>query len=164
MIFRTLAGIALTTVFPVAMIGCASATNATDSTISYLHGDQHAKLGAPPPQIVEATVAAAGELDLPVDSKSADGLVGQVLMHNADGTKVEVSIKGEVNDQSEVTVRVGTFGDKTLQARVLDKIKAHLTTGVSTGSTSAGLSASYLRGGYARPGVSARRRRRRTRR
>jgi hypothetical protein len=109
------------------MVGCAGASNATDSTVSYIRGDQHATLGATPPQIADATLAAATELELPVDSHAADGLVGKILMHTSDGTKVEVNIKGEVNDQSQVIVRVGTFGDKALQQRVLDKIKSHLS-------------------------------------
>jgi hypothetical protein len=119
------AGVAMST------IGCSSASNATDSTFSYIRGDQRATLGAAPPQITDATLAAAQELELPVDAHSADGLVGKVLMHTSDGAKVEVNIKGEANDQSEVTVRVGTFGDKVLQQRVLDKIKSHLTPGAS---------------------------------
>jgi hypothetical protein len=129
---KTLLLLSITAGFPVAMLGCASASNATDSTFSYIRGDQRATLGATPPKIVAATVAAANELSLPVDTQSADGLVGKVLMHSSDGTKVEVNIKGEVNDQSEVTVRVGTFGDKTLQQRVLEKIKSHLIAAVST--------------------------------
>ncbi len=106
--------------------GCASTTNATDSTISYLHGDQHAKVGATPPRVVDATIAAGDELNLKLDTHEADGLIGRVVLHTVDGTKVEVSVKGEDNDKSEVTVRVGTFGDKELQERVLEKIKAHL--------------------------------------
>jgi hypothetical protein len=49
-----------------------------------------------------------------------------VVLHTTDGTKVEVSIKAIASDQSEVIVRVGTFGDKVLQQRMLDKIKAHV--------------------------------------
>jgi hypothetical protein len=120
-----------------AIMGCAGASSATDTTVSYIRGDQHATLAAAPPQIADATVAAAQELDLPVDSHSADGLVGKVLAHTSDGTKVEVNIKAQPNDQSEVTVRVGTFGDKALQQRVLDKIKAHLTAGASTPAVAA---------------------------
>ena len=116
---------------PVAMLGCASATNATDSTFSYLHGDQHATLGATPPEITDAAVAAGGELQLPVDSHASDGLVGRVVMHTVDGTKVEVSVKAMASNQSEVTVRVGTFGDKVLQQRIMDKIKAHVMPGVA---------------------------------
>ena len=118
----------LTAALPMALVGCASATNATDSTISYLHGDQHATLGASPQAITDATIAAGQELQLPVDSHASDGLVGRVVLHTADGTKVEVSIKAVASDQSEVIVRVGTFGDKVLQDRMLQKIKAHVMT------------------------------------
>ncbi len=108
-------------------VGCASATNASEDTFSYLHGDQHATFGATPSQVVDAAIAAAGELSLPVDSHSADGLIGDVKMHETDGTVVEVRIKGNGSDKSEVSVRVGTWGDRTLQQRVLDKLSAHLT-------------------------------------
>lgn len=118
----------LTAALPMANFGCAGATNATDSTISYLHGDQHATLGASPQQLTDATIAAGQELQLPVDSHASDGLVGRVVLHTTDGTKVEVSIKAIASDQSEVIVRVGTFGDKVLQQRMLDKIKAHVLT------------------------------------
>lgn len=118
----------LATALPMGNFGCASASNATDSTISYLHGDQHATLGASPQQLTDATIAAGQELQLPVDSHASDGLVGRVVLHTADGTKVEVSIKAIASDQSEVIVRVGTFGDKVLQQRMLDKIKAHVMT------------------------------------
>jgi hypothetical protein len=116
---------------PVAMMGCASASNATDSTFSYLHGDQRATLGATPPEITAAAVAAGGELELPVDSHASDGLEGRVVMHTVDGTKVEVSVKAIAGNQAEVIVRVGTFGDKVLQQRIMDKIKAHVMPGVA---------------------------------
>jgi 2-oxoglutarate dehydrogenase E2 component (dihydrolipoamide succinyltransferase) len=116
---------------PMAMMGCASASNATDSTFSYLHGDQRATLGATPPEITAAAVAAGGELQLPVDSHASDGLVGRVVMHTVDGTKVEVNVKAVEGNQSEVAVRVGTFGDKVLQQRIMDRIKAHVMPGIS---------------------------------
>jgi hypothetical protein len=128
----------------VAMMGCASASNATDSTFSYIRGDQRATLGATPPVLAGATVQAAAELSLPVHSQYADGLVGKVVMYTSDNTKVEVNIKGEDNDKSEVTVRVGTFGDKALQQRVLEKIESHLT---GTAIVPAGAPAAVARAG-----------------
>ncbi len=106
--------------------GCSGSASATSKTIAFVRGDSQHTVDGTPQAVTEATVAAAKDLELPVDSHAADGLGGNVEMHQSDGTKISVSIRPQGTGQCAIGIRVGSFGDKELQERIFERIKNDL--------------------------------------
>jgi hypothetical protein len=113
---------------PVTQAGCliAAAAVGTGATVAYVRGDLETTLDAAPAQVATASLAAANALDLVIISHDTDGLGGKIVIRTADDTKIVITIQGQSDNLSKVTIRAGTFGNNTLQQRVFEKIKANL--------------------------------------
>ena len=99
---------------------------ATGATVAYVRGDLETSLAAPPDKVAAASKAAFEELKLAVISNEATSLDAKVMARTAQDVKITVTAKGQSDNLSKVTVRVGTFGNSGMQTQVLEKIKAHL--------------------------------------
>ena len=73
-----------------------------------------------------AAQAALKDLQYSVVSQRKDAQQAELDARTAKDTKVTVQLKGLSDTTTEVRIRVGTFGDKTLSMNILEKIKARL--------------------------------------
>ena len=94
--------------------------------VAYANGDLNATLEAKPPQVVDATTKAFGQLDVVTGTSSSTALDGQVIGQTATGDQITVNVKSEGEKTSRISIRVGTFGDESLSRKILDKIKSNL--------------------------------------
>lgn len=112
----------------VSQSGCIllAAGAATGAGVAYVRGDLETALPAAPDKVAVATKAAFEDLKLAVVSDTATSLDAKVIARTAQDVKITVVAKGQSDNLSKVSIRVGTFGNSGMQTQVLEKIKAHL--------------------------------------
>ena len=108
--------------------GCflAVAAAGTGAGVAYVRGDTDAVVSALPQEVAAASAAAAKEMNLAVTSNNSSRLDARVVARTASDTPVVVSVKAEGPDASRVSIRVGRFGDDSMQATMLEKIRKNL--------------------------------------
>jgi hypothetical protein len=74
----------------------------------------------------EAALAALGELNLRVQSKTLDGLEGRIKALRADGKTVRVYIQPVTTRTTEVRVKIGFFGDQEQAELIHKNIRARM--------------------------------------
>lgn len=93
---------------------------------AYVMGKLEAQLDAPVQQVHQATINGLKSLDLPIKEEKADKLTGRVLSETAAEKAITVDIESVSERRSELTIRVGTFGDEAQSRKILEAIKAKL--------------------------------------
>jgi N-acetylglutamate synthase/N-acetylornithine aminotransferase len=108
--------------------GCflAVAAAGTGAGVAYVRGDTDAVVSALPQEVAAASEAAAKEMNLTVTSNNSSRLDARVVARTASDTPVVVSVKAEGPEASRVSIRVGRFGDDSMQATMLQKIRQNL--------------------------------------
>jgi hypothetical protein len=81
---------------------------------------------APLERSYEAVLAALGELNLQVQTKTLDGLEGRIKAFRADRTAVRVYLQPVTNRTTEVRVKIGTFGDQDQAERIHNNIRTQM--------------------------------------
>jgi hypothetical protein len=138
---RTLAILCLSGVV-VAQSGClvaAAGACAGAGAYAYYRGTVSDTYGAEFGQVYQASKEALGDMAMPVVSENHEGLAGTIESSLADGTRVTVVLeekprmKSEDNHSTEVSIRIGTFGDQTastqLQQQIARRVTEHLRGG-----------------------------------
>ena len=92
----------------------------------YVKGEVQSTLDATPDKIVAATEKAFKDLGIIKISASGSKLDGLVVGRTAADKEVTVTVKSSTEKTSEISIRVGTFGDETLGRQILTKIRANL--------------------------------------
>ena len=95
---------------------------------SYVNGELKVTAGATVNQAYDASLSAMSDLQFTVTSKTKDALQGEIDARNSSNTAIVIKLKYMSNTATEIRIRVGTFGDKTMSDMILDKIKSHLPT------------------------------------
>ncbi|HEV2294395.1 MAG TPA: DUF3568 family protein [Tepidisphaeraceae bacterium] len=110
--------------------GCflAVAAAGTGAGVGYVRGDTETVLTGYPEAVTAASEAAAKQMNLTVTSSNASRLDGRMVARTASDTPVVVIVKAEGPDASRVSIRVGRFGNDTIQATMLEKIRQNLNT------------------------------------
>ena len=117
---------------PLILTGCLAAAAvggaavAGAGTVAYIKGELKATEEATMEQAWRATEGAVDELQFLVINKIHDAVSGELEAKTADNKTVKISLKRVGNNLTEITIRVGTFGDETLSRYILSKIEARL--------------------------------------
>jgi hypothetical protein len=106
------------------LVGGAAAAGA--GTYAYVEGEVRSTLDAGMDQTWRASEAAIKELELTSTSNEKDALAARIVARGAGDKKIELKLKRIADTATEVRVRVGTFGDKSLSSTILDRVKKHL--------------------------------------
>jgi hypothetical protein len=80
----------------------------------------------------DATLAAAQDLSLPITSQSKDSAHAHLVCNTSNNKKVDVDLTKISDTSTEVSIRVGTFGDEAMSRTVMDAIRKRLSTGVAS--------------------------------
>ncbi len=73
-----------------------------------------------------ATLAALEQMNIRVDQSSKDALGGNIAAKRADGTDVTIKEEPTGGDNTQVKIRVGTFGDRAASEAIQEQIAARL--------------------------------------
>ncbi|MDQ3441273.1 MAG: DUF3568 domain-containing protein [Planctomycetota bacterium] len=109
--------------------GCflAAAAVGTGAGVAYVRGDTDTVVSALPQEVAAASAAAAEQMNLTVTSNNATRLDARVVARTASDTPVVVAVKAEGPSASRVSIRVGRFGDDSMQSTMLEKIRQNLS-------------------------------------
>jgi len=108
-----------------AVIGAAAAAVGTTAYF-YVKGDLKRNYEAPLDKTWQAAVKSVEDLGLTTESKQNDAFNGVIKGKMADGKSFTVNVKRLEENLTEVSVRVGTFGDQDRSEAIHDKILSNL--------------------------------------
>ncbi len=111
--------------------GCAVAVLATGAglgagTYAWLKGELRRTYPATYDAVWNASSDALQSLEMPVVSQQRDALKGTIMAKRADGSDVRVDVKYLTDNTTQVSIRIGLFGDRPDSARVHETIQARL--------------------------------------
>jgi hypothetical protein len=106
-------------------IGAAAAAVGA-GTYYYIKGDLKRNYEAPMDKTWDATIKALDALKINVESEQHDALTGVIKGKLADGKGYTVNLKRLNESSTEVSVRIGTFGDRERAEAIHDKILSSL--------------------------------------
>ncbi len=94
-------------------------------TVAYLKGELKTNEDVPINKVFDATQAALKEMGLTVQKfeKAVDS--AQVTAITADDKTIKINLKKRNDYLTELSIRVGTFGDESLSKKILEKIRKH---------------------------------------
>ncbi|MEQ9619161.1 MAG: DUF3568 family protein [Deltaproteobacteria bacterium] len=114
----------LTGCLAAAAVGGAAAAGA--GTVAYIKGELKATEEASLEKTWEATVGAVDELEFLVINKIKDAVSAELEAKTADNKTVKIELKRVSDNLTDISIRVGTFGDESLSRFILSKIEARL--------------------------------------
>jgi hypothetical protein len=107
--------------------GCATvAVAGAAGTVAYMRGDLTASFDKTVAQMSAAIDAAGTEIGLNKISATSDETGSMHTYRNAQDKKIIIKTEKKAENVTEVSVRVGTVGDKDLSNMIMDKIKKNL--------------------------------------
>ncbi len=122
--------IALAIATPVAFTsGCVAvaAAGAAGGTVAYLRGDLETAFHAPIEKVQQATAQALqSDLKLHMISTNQDALSGKYVARTAKDERIVITLSSRSPELTEMTIRVGIFGNEDLSRRVLNAIEERL--------------------------------------
>ncbi len=93
-------------------IAGAAATGVGVGTYSYVKGNLRRTYEAPMDKVWEATLTTLQEFNLTIVSQRHDGFSGLIERKMADGRRFNINVIRQDANNTEVGIRVGTFGDR----------------------------------------------------
>jgi len=95
-------------------------------TIAYVRGDLQSFESERIDKVYEATLEAVDELELNVTTKSKDALSALIVARDADDKKVTIKLKATAEGPTELSIRIGVFGNETKSRLIYQKIRENL--------------------------------------
>jgi Protein of unknown function (DUF3568) len=105
------------------VVGGAAAAGA--GGYAYVKGEVKSTEGASLDRAWQATLAAMKDLEYTVTKQGKDALAGELTARNAIGKEIYIYEKKVSDTATEISIRVGTFGDEAVSRTILMKIKSH---------------------------------------
>ena len=95
-------------------------------TAAYIKGKLSEQVDASPMKTRNAIEKAARHLELKELKADADGLSGDYIYKTGSDEKINVRYEKMSETSTQLTIRVGLFGDENMSRVLLDEIKRHL--------------------------------------
>jgi Protein of unknown function (DUF3568) len=107
--------------------GClVAAVGAGTGTVAYLRGDLKGVEAKHIDAVYAAAKAATKQLELTVISETKDEMSAVIVARDAQDKKVTITLKAPTEDTTDVSIRVGLFGNETKSRRIYEQIKKNL--------------------------------------
>lgn len=108
--------------------GCVAvaAAGAGAGTYAYVKGVTEVNVGAPYNDVWHATGESLRELEVTITSQTRDALAGSYKGERHDGANVIVDVESLKRDTTKVRIRVGAFGERSFQERLINSIQSRL--------------------------------------
>lgn len=129
--FRSLLLLGAATLVVLPLSGClaVAAAGCAGAGVAYAKGDSVETIQGNPPEVAAAAESALTGMGMVVTRNSASAVDAVVIARTAQDRKIEVEVKGHSNGTSMVSVRAGTWGDDSLQFRILEQIRMNVAAG-----------------------------------
>lgn len=123
--------IVLIIILPLMQIGCVAAAitggvAAGAGTVAYLKGELKSLEDANIDRVWRATEGAVNELNFIVTNKVKDAVSAKLDALTAVNKSVHITLKRKTDSLTEITIRIGTFGNEQLSRLILEKIQKRL--------------------------------------
>lgn len=109
--------------------GCVAvaAAGAAGGTVAYLRGDLETAFHAPIEKVQRAiSQALQNDLQLHMISTNQDALSGKYVARTAKDERIVITLSSRSPELTEMTIRVGIFGNEDLSRRILTAIEERL--------------------------------------
>jgi hypothetical protein len=103
------------------LVGGAAAGAA--GTVLYVKGELHSTEGVSLDRAWNATQAAIGDMGFTVTAKDKDAVSAELNAITADGKRIKIVLNREADNVTEISIRVGTFGDESMSRLILERIR-----------------------------------------
>lgn len=129
--FKVLGRAALLLVVAIQLAGCPAAVFVAGGAagaggVVWVKGKLKEQLDSPLTKVHEATITALKVFELPVEKNVKDKLAAKVESRFADGKQLWIDIRSVTESLTEISIRIGVFGNKTRSERILGKIREYL--------------------------------------
>ena len=108
-----------------AVVGAAAAAVGV-GTYAYIKGDLKRTYDVDMEKAYAAAVKAVSQLKLSTESKTHDAFNGIIKGKMADGKSFQIKLKRLAENVTEMSVRIGTFGNRDTSEAIHDKILSNL--------------------------------------
>jgi len=115
----------------VLLVGGAVAAGA--GTVAYVKGELKSTEDVPFETAWAAANSAVQELELAAVSAIGDEIAGSIIARDAADRKVTIEVAELGDEQTQVSIRVGFFGDEAQSNRILGKMREHYGVAVAVG-------------------------------
>jgi hypothetical protein len=95
-------------------------------TVAYIKGELKATESENIDIVYESTLLAVNELELKIIYKSKDALSAEINLRDAQDDKVQIALSSTAEHSTEISIRIGTFGDQTKSNLIYQKIRDKL--------------------------------------
>ncbi len=99
---------------------------AAAGTVGYVSGDLSATLDGTFEEVIRATDQAIADNSITQTSRNAGRYSGVYQLRTSQGDKVALNIAYATKDLTNITIRVGVFGDEPLSYQILNEIQSRL--------------------------------------
>ena len=108
--------------------GCVAvvAGGAAAGTVAYVRGELRTVLEADMNTSAAAVENARAKLEVFSQSGAKDQLSGKYVWRTADDRRVQIHLRKQTNTTTELTIRVGVFGDEAFSRIIYDTIRQGL--------------------------------------
>lgn len=106
------------------LVGVGAAGGA--GAVLWAKGRMKEEFAMPFSKVHTATLAALKDLDLPIKKDKKKALKAKIESQFPDGKFVWIGIRAITESSSKITVRVGTFGDKSKSQKIFEAIHRRL--------------------------------------
>ena len=94
-------------------------------TVAYLKGELKTNEDVPLDKLWNATQTTIKEMGFTVKTEEKDALSAKLVALTADDKTININLKMRNDYLTEISIRVGTFGDESLSKKILEEIKKH---------------------------------------
>jgi len=105
----------------VAAVGAGAA-----GTVAYVRGDLQTVETAEMDALYKASLEALDELELAVVQKAKDAMTAEIISRDAEDKKIRIKLKSTAEGMTELSIRIGMFGDETKSRLIYEAIKKEL--------------------------------------
>lgn len=124
---KVVLGLLLGLVGALAIPGCVvAAAGAGAGGAAYALGKLVVLVDSPVKEVAAAAEGALKDLDIAVSESRSTALDAEIRGKTAQNDSVAVYVERKTEKSSEITIRIGVFGDEAKSRAILDKIKARL--------------------------------------
>jgi len=109
-----------------ALLVAGAGAGAGIASYAYLKGDLVIEYKRDYEPVWDATLNALRDRNITVERQTKDGISGSIQARRASGTAVKIKVKNVASGLTEVTIRVGTFGDEEASMSIKKAIDGYL--------------------------------------